>query len=189
MGTNKTGALVDYAETGTAPFFTVLHRRGLGGNCAQRSKRIFHNDGKLIRHWLTGKHREVEMPPSELNAGGRIHWAASIEALREIEERGKVVVLDSSHATGSSHLDPEDCRGAILNLEEWDANCWHLFTSETEIKSHRADVMSNLTACLRNAKQVICSSAHLNQACVSYLEKLLNVRAHVLVNDHKPATG
>lgn len=189
MGTNKTGALVGYAQNDKAPFFTVLHRRGLGGNCAQRSQTTFHNDGKLIRPWLTGSLREVEMPPSDLNAGGRIHWAASIEAQREVEERGKVVVLDSSHANGSSHLDPESCRGAIINLEEWDASCWHLFTSETEIKSHRADVLANLTACLRNARQVICSSAHLNQHVVSYLEKLLNVRAHVLSNDHKPANG
>ncbi len=189
MGTNKTGALVDYANGQDAPFQTLLHRRGLGGNCAQRSGRIFHNDGKLMRPWLKDRHREVPMPPANLEGGGRIHWAASIEAQREIEERGKVVVLDSSHAGGSSHLDPEECRGAILNLEEWDASCWHLFTSATEINKHRAEVLSNLTACLRNAKQVICSSAHLNDQVVMYLERLLGTKASVLVNDHKPADG
>ena len=189
MGTNKTGALVDYANSNDAPFHTVLHRRGLGGNCAQRSRRIFHNDGKLIRPWLNNRHREVTMPPADLSGGGRTYWAASIEAQREIEERGKVVVLDSSHAAGSSHLDPEECKGAIVNLEEWDASCWHLFTSETEINKHRADVLSNLTACLRNAKQVICSSAHLSDQVVGYLEQLLAIKAHVLVNDHKPAAG
>ena len=100
-----------------------------------------------------------------------------------------VVVLDSSHAADSNHLDPEECRGAILNLEEWDAACRHLLTSTTEINKHRSYVPSNLTACLRNAKQVICSSAHLNGQVVSWLEQLLTIKEHVLVNENKPAYG
>ena len=70
MGTNKIDALVDYANSNDAPFHTVLHRQGLGGNCAQRSRRIFHNDGKLIHPWLNDRHREATMPPADLNGGG-----------------------------------------------------------------------------------------------------------------------
>lgn len=189
METGKTHALVDYVNITRLPVFIPLHRRGLAGNIAQRFHIPYQSEGKLVFPWETGKRREVQLPPKDLNPSFRNYYASEIEAQREAEENGKVVVLDSSHIDGSSYLDPESCRNALIILDEADAGVWHLLTGDTEIKQHRTEVVENLTLCLRNARQVIAASAHLHEDVISYLEKILKVQANVLINDHKPAEG
>ena len=186
MESGKTEAIVNYASLTGLPTFIPLHRRSLAANVAERFRLPYQSEGKLIRPWLTGASREVSLPPP--NADNR-HFGTELEAQREAEEHGKVVVLDSSHAAGSSHLDPESCRGALLVLDEWDASAMHLLTGATEIQSHRTEILDNFVRCLQAAKQVIIASAHLHEQVVRYLEKLLDTRAHVLINEYRPADG
>ena len=189
METGKTAAVVAYIQRTKAPIFIPLHRRGLAGNVASRFQRPYQSEGKLVRPWLMGPERELSVPPRNLDCAGLIRFGTEVEAMADADAHGKIVVLDSSHADGSSHLDPETCRGAVLFLDEADASIWHLLTGSTEIQRNRTDVLENLVACLRAAKQVIIASAHLHEQIVAYLEKLLQTQASVLVNTHRPAAG
>ena len=186
METGKTHALVEYSQLTGLPTFLPLHRRSLAANVSERFHLPYQSEGKLIRPWLTGSDREINVPPANASP---LSFGTEIEALREADAHGKVVVMDSSHAAGSSHLDPESCRGALLILDEWDASAMHLLTGRTEIQSRRTEILENFTQCLRNARQVIIASAHLHEQVIKYLENLLDVHAHVLVNEYRPAEG
>ena len=186
METGKTHALVEYSRLTGLPTFLPLHRRSLAANVSDRFHLPYQSEGKLIYPWRTGKDREINVPPANAS---RFAFGTEIEALREADANGKVVVMDSSHAAGSSHLDPESCRGALLILDEWDASAMHLLTGRTEIQSRRTEILENFTQCLRNARQVVIASAHLHEQAIKYLETLLDVHAQILINKYRPAEG
>ncbi|NBT48628.1 MAG: DUF3854 domain-containing protein [Actinobacteria bacterium] len=170
-GTNKTGALADYAKT--CKLISITHRRSLADNQGHRFGLAVKREGQIL-HALQeqGKHSR-QIDDLVVNADGFI------------------TVVDSIYAGGSSELKPDECIGAVLFIDEADALLRHCLMSGTHIKKHRTNVLANLAACVAAAKQVVLAGSDIDETTLSAFEEMrsTNSKASIIQSTLKTAAN
>jgi hypothetical protein len=171
LGTNKTGAMAKLASTGR--MVSITHRRSLADNQGHRFGLAVKREGKLLH--------ALEQSQADLR---------QVEHLLA-EHEGFVVVVDSSYIGGSSELRPDQCRGAVLFIDEADAFLRHCLTASTHISRHRADAVANLAACVAAADQVVLAGAHIDETTLQAFEAMRGdgTKAHIIESTLQTAAG
>ena len=152
LGTNKTGAVAETASTGR--LISITHRRSLADNQGHRFGLAVKREGHVLH--------ALEQSQADLR---------QVENLLA-EHEGFVVVVDSSYIGGSSELRPDQCRGAVLFIDEADAFLRHCLTAATHIAKHRAETVANLAACVAAADQVVLAGAHIDETTLAAFEAM-----------------
>jgi len=170
-GTNKTGALADYAKT--CKLVSITHRRSLADNQGHRFGLAVKREGQTL-HAL----QETERHSQQIN-----------DLIANTD--GFIAVIDSIYAGGSSELKPEQCIDAVLFIDEADALLRHSLMSGTHIKQHRTNVLSNLAACVAAAKQVVLAGSDIDETTLKAFEEMRanNSKAFIVQNTLKTAAG
>jgi hypothetical protein len=109
LGTNKTGAVAELANT--SRMVSITHRRSLADNQGHRFGLAVKREGQVM-HAFDQSQAHLRQVESLL-----------------AEHEGFVVVVDSSYIGGSSELRPDQCRGAVLFIDEADAFLRHCLTA------------------------------------------------------------
>ena len=171
LGTNKTGAVADLADTGR--MVSITHRRSLADNQGQRFGLAVKREGQVM-HAFDQSQAHLRQVESLL-----------------AEHEGFVVVVDSSYIGGSSELRPDQCRGAVLFIDEADAFLRHCLTASTHISRHRADAVANLAACVAAADQVLLAGAHIDETTLQAFEAMRGdgTKAHIIESTLQTAAG
>jgi hypothetical protein len=171
LGTNKTGAVAGIAAT--RRMVSITHRRSLADNQGQRFGLAVKREGKMLH--------ALEQSQADLR---------QVESLLA-EHEGFVVVVDSSYLGGSSELRPEQCRGAVLFIDEADAFLRHCLTASTHIAKHRSDAVKNLAACIAAADQVLLAGAHIDEDTLVDFETMRGdgTKAHIIESTLQTAAG
>jgi len=171
MGSNKTGAVAELASTHR--LVSMTHRRSLADNQGQRFGLPVKREGQVLH--AVAEAREVDLPQ-----------VADLVA----EQDGFVVVVDSSYIGGSSELQPHQCAGAVLFVDEADAFLRHCLTANTHIEKHRTDALTNLAACVAAADQVVLAGAHIDELTLQAFEAMRGCgMAHIVESTLQPAAG
>ena len=102
-----------------------------------------------------------------------------------------MVVVDSSYIGGSSELKPDQCRGAVLFIDEADAFLRHCLTAATHIAKHRTSAVANLAACVAAADQVVLAGAHIDETTLAAFEVMRGdgTKAHIIESTLQTAAG
>lgn len=175
MGSNKTGAVADLARS--EKLISITHRRSLADNQGQRFGLGVKREGQVIYEFGSVITTVPESPePKNLS-----HLLA--------EEDGCITVADSSYIGGTGQISPDDCRDAVLFIDEADAFLRHCLTAETAIKDHRCEVLENLTACIKAAKQVVLAGSHIDELTLRAFENMRGNNAHVVQSNLLTAAG
>lgn len=171
LGTNKTGAVAEIASTGR--LISITHRRSLADNQGHRFGLAVKREGHVLH--------ALEQSQADLR---------QVENLLA-EHEGFVVVVDSSYIGGSSELRPDQCRGAVLFIDEADAFLRHCLTASTHIAKHRANGVANLAACVAAAGKVRLGGAHIDETTLAAFEAMRGdgARAHIIESTLKTAAG
>jgi hypothetical protein len=171
LGTNKTGAVAELADT--SRMVSITHRRSLADNQGQRFGLAVKREGQVL-HAFDQSQADLRQVESLL-----------------VEHEGFVVVVDSSYIGGSSELRPEQCRGAVLFIDEADAFLRHCLTASTHIAKHRADAVANLAACVAAADQVLLAGAHIDETTLAAFETMRGdgTKAHIIESTLQTAAG
>ena len=169
MGSNKTGAIATLAES--ERLVSITHRRSLADNQGKRFGLAVKREGKLLHAFERSQAdlRQVE------------HLVA--------ETDGFITVADSSHIGGSGEITPDQCRGAVLFIDEADAFLRHCLMAETAIRDHRCEVLANLAACVAAAEQVVLAGAHIDELTLQAFEAMTCAKAHIIESTLRPAAG
>ena len=168
MGSNKTGAIAELART--CKLLSVTHRRSLADQQGQRFGLTVKREGQLLHG---------------LEQDGVSSAAAAALASAD----GCVVVADSSYIGGAGELTPEQCRDAVLFIDEADALLRHCLMAATAIKSKRCEVLLNLTNCVKSAKQVVLAGAHIDETTLRAFEAMRGDGAVLIESTLQPACG
>jgi hypothetical protein len=171
MGSGKTTAVAGLAQT--ERLISVTHRRSLADNQGQRFGLAVKREGQVL-------HALAETREAHLSQ------VADLVA----EHEGFVAVVDSSYIGGSSELRPEQCRGAVLFIDEADAFLRHCLTAGTHIEKHRTPTLTNLAACVAAAEKVVLAGAHIDELTLQTFEAMRGCgMAHIVESTLKPAAG
>ena len=168
MGSNKTGAIAELART--CKLLSITHRRSLADHQGQRFGLIVKREGQLLH-------------------GFEQDGVSSAAAAALASADGCVVVADSSYIGGSGELTPEQCRDAVLFIDEADALLRHCLMAATAIKSKRCEVLLNLTSCVKSAKQVVLAGAHIDETTLRAFEAMRGDGAVLIESTLQPACG
>lgn len=196
MGSNKTGAIADLARS--EKLISITHRRSLADNQGQRFGLGVKREGQVLYEFRSVKTVVPESPqtgqeygratqnthprrpsgyePDELTSGP---CANSLHHLLA-EQDGCITVADSSYIGGTGQISPEDCTDAVLFIDEADAFLRHCLTAETAIKDHRCEVLENLVACVKAARQVVLAGSHIDELTLKAFESMRGDNAHVI---------
>lgn len=205
MGSNKTGAVADLARG--VKLNSITHRRSLADNQGHRFGLGVKREGKLLYEF--GTSAETSVPASkkpvalEPESGAsnalesKVGSAAKHPTVDRLvssllaEEDGCITVADSSYVGGTGELKPDECRDAVLFIDEADAFLRHCLTAATAIKDHRCEVLKNLAACVKAAEQVVLAGAHIDETTLRSFEAMRGngCKAHVIESTLKPAEG
>ncbi|MCP9776213.1 plasmid replication protein, CyRepA1 family [Cyanobium sp. WAJ14-Wanaka] len=169
MASNKTGAIAGL----TNRLVSITHRRSLADNQGQRFGLAVKREGQMLH--------ALEQSQADLR---------KLEHLIA-EHDGFVVVVDSSYIGGSSELQPNQCAGAVLFIDEADAFLRHCLMASTHIAKHRTDALTNLAACVSAAQQVVLAGAHIDEITLLAFETMRGngAKAHIIESTLQPAAG
>jgi hypothetical protein len=96
----------------------------------------------------------------------------------------------SLRKSSALQFDPDDFKGAVVILDEWDTILSDLITNQTtDIAKHRVEVETALVALLQNAHQVFVLSGTLKQVDIDWIEGRMGERMHLIQNTFKPAAN
>jgi hypothetical protein len=171
MGSGKTSAMA--AASSTSRLVSITHRRSLADNQGQRFGLAVKREGQML-HGLEQSQADLRQVA---------HLLADHE--------GFVTVADSSYIGGSGEITPEQCRGAVLFIDEADAFLRHCLMARTHIESHRCEVLANLTACVAAADQVVLAGAHIDETTLLAFEAMRGngTKAHIIESTLLAAAG
>ena len=171
LGTAKTGAVANLADSRC--MVSITHRRSLADNQGHRFGLAVKREGQVM-HAFDQSQADLRKVGSML-----------------AEQEGFVVVVDSSYIGGSSELRPDQCRGAVLFIDEADAFLRHCLTANTHISRHRADAVANLAACVAAADQVLLAGAHIDETTLAAFEVMRGdgTKAHIVESTLQTAAG
>jgi hypothetical protein len=169
LGTNKTGAMAKLASTDR--LVSITHRRSLADNQGHRFGLAVKREGQVM-HAFDQSQAHLRQVESLL-----------------AEHEGFVVVVDSSYIGGSSELRPDQCRGAVLFIDEADAFLRHCLTASTHIAKHRTSAVANLAACVAAADQVVLAGAHIDETTLQAFEAMRGAKAHIIESTLQTAAG
>jgi hypothetical protein len=171
FGTNKTGALAE--RPSTSRMVSITHRRSLADNQGHRFGLAVKREGQVL-HAFDQSQAHLRQVESLL-----------------AEHEGFVVVVDSSYIGGSSELKPDQCRGAVLFIDEADAFLRHCLTAATHIAKHRTSAVANLAACVAAADQVVLAGAHIDETTLAAFEVMRGdgTKAHIIESTLQTAAG
>jgi hypothetical protein len=171
MGSNKTGAVAELVKT--RRLLSITHRRSLADNQGQRFGLAVKREGQVLN--------ALDQSQADLR---------QVESLLA-EHEGFVVVVDSSYIGGSSELRPDQCRGAVMFIDEADAFLRHCLTASTHIAKHRADAVANLAACVAATDQVLLAGAHIDETTLAAFETMRGdgTKAHIIESTLQTAAG
>ena len=171
FGTNKTGTLAERAST--SRMVSITHRRSLADNQGHRFGLAVKREGQVM-HAFDQSQAHLRQVESLL-----------------AEHEGFVVVVDSSYIGGSSELKPDQCRGAVLFIDEADAFLRHCLTAATHIAKHRTSAVANLAACVAAADQVVLAGAHIDETTLAAFEVMRGdgTKAHIIESTLQTAAG
>lgn len=169
LGSNKTGAVAGLAST--RRLVSITHRRSLADNQGMRFGLAVKREGQVLN--------ALEQSQADLRQ------VADLLA----EHEGFVTVADSSYIGGSGELHPENCRGAVLFIDEADAFLRHCLTASTHIAERRCEVLTNLAACVAAADQVLLAGAHIDELTLQAFEAMRGCRCTVLESTLQTAAG
>jgi hypothetical protein len=171
MGSNKTGAIAKLGAN--KKIVSITHRRSLADDQGQRFGLPVKREGQV------------------LNALDQ-----SQASLRQVERlladhQGFITVADASHLGGSGEVQPDQCHGAVLFIDEADAFLRHCLNATTAIKANRCEVLTNLAACCAAADQVVLAGAHIDELTLQAFEAMAGGRAnaHIVESTLHPASG
>ena len=168
MGSNKTGAIAELSRA--RKLVSITHRRSLADNQGQRFGLTVKREGQLLHGF---------------DQGGVS--SAAVAALTD--QDGLIVCADSSYIGGSGELTPEQCRGAVLFIDEADALLRHCLMASTAIKTKRCEVLQNLMDCIAAADQVLLAGAHIDETTLRAFEVMRGVSAVLIESTLQPAAG
>ena len=168
MGSNKTGAVAELSRA--CKLVSITHRRSLADNQGQRFGLTVKREGQLLHGF-------------EQSGVG----SAVADALTD--QDGLIVCADSSYIGGSGELKPEQCRGAVLFIDEADAMLRHCLMAATAIKAKRCEVLRNLMDCIAAADQVLLAGAHIDETTLRAFEAMRGVSAVLIESTLQPAAG
>ena len=168
MGSNKTGAVADYSRNQKLVSFT--HRRSLADNQGHRFGLIVKREGQFLHAF------------KQADVG--VDVATALAA-----EEGFIVCADSSYIGGSGELQPDQCRGAVLFIDEADALLRHCLMAGTAIQGKRCEVLTNLANCVAAADQVVLAGAHIDETTLRAFETMRGAPAFLIQSTFKPAAG
>jgi hypothetical protein len=171
LGTNKTGAVSELANT--SRMVSITHRRSLADNQGHRFGLAVKREGQVM-HAFDQSQAHLRQVESLL-----------------AEHEGFVVVVDSSYIGGSSELRPDQCRGAVLFIDEADAFLRHCLTASTHIAKHRTNAVANIAACVAAADQVVLAGAHIDETTLAAFEVMRGdgTKAHIIESTLQTAAG
>jgi hypothetical protein len=169
MGSNKTGAIAELSRA--RKLVSITHRRSLADNQGQRFGLTVKREGQLLHGF-------------EQSGVGSAAIAAALT-----DQDGVIVCADSSYIGGSGELNPEQCRDAVLFIDEADALLRHCLMAETAIKAKRCEVLQNLMDCVAAANQVILAGAHVGQTTLRAFEAMRSASAVIVESTLQPAAG
>jgi hypothetical protein len=152
---------------------SITHRRSLADNQGQRFGLAVKREGQVM-HAFDQSQADLRQVESLL-----------------AEHEGFVVVVDSSYIGGSSELRPDQCRGAVLFIDEADAFLRHCLTANTHIAKHRTNAVANTAACVAAADQVVLAGAHIDETTLLAFEAMRGdgTKAHIIESTLQTAFG
>lgn len=161
------------SSTETSRMVSITHRRSLADNQGHRFGLAVKREGQVM-HAFDQSQAHLRQVESLL-----------------AEHEGFVVVVDSSYIGGSSELRPEQCRGAVLFIDEADAFLRHCLTAATHIAKHRTSAVANLAACVAAADQVVLAGAHIDETTLAAFEVMRGdgTKAHIIESTLQTAAG
>lgn len=168
MGSNKTGAVAELCRV--RKLVSITHRRSLADNQGQRFGLTVKREGQLLHGF---EQRGVN--------------SAVADALTD--QDGVIVCADSSYIGGSGELKPEQCRDAVLFIDEADALLRHCLMAATAIKAKRCEVLQNLMDCIAAADQVLLAGAHIDETTLRAFEAMRGGSALLIESTLQPASG
>jgi len=169
LGSNKTGTVAELANT--RRLVSITHRRSLADNQGMRFGLAVKREGQVL-HALEQSQADLRQVAAML-----------------AEHEGFVTVADSSYIGGSGELRPDQCRGAVLFIDEADAFLRHCLTASTHIAERRCEVLTNLAACVAAADQVLLAGAHIDELTLQAFESMRGCRCTVIESTLQTAAG
>ena len=169
MGSNKTGAIAELSRA--RKLVSITHRRSLADNQGQRFGLTVKREGQLLHGF-------------EQSGVGSAAVAAALT-----DQDGVIVCADSSYIGGSGELNPEQCRDAVLFIDEADALLRHCLMASTAIQTKRCEVLRNLMDCIAAADQVLLAGAHIDETTVRAFEVMRSASAVIVESTLQPAAG
>jgi hypothetical protein len=105
-------------------------------------------------------------------------------------ERKIALCIDSLCPGSKVRFRPADWVGSVVVIDEAAQLLQHLLIAEgTTVAKRRVQVLHNLAALLRHARQVVIADAQLSQTVLDVFERVCDTRALLISSEHKPAAG
>lgn len=96
----------------------------------------------------------------------------------------------SLRATSALKFNPDDFKGAVVILDEWDTVAEDLVTNQqTDVAKHRVEIAQAIEALVKNAHQVFVLSGTLRRMDLDFIEAWMGETAFLIHNTYKPADG
>ena len=97
---------------------------------------------------------------------------------------GNGICFDSLHSNGQGKSVLSNSSKLVI-LDEVEQSIMHLLNSST-CQRYRVEILDNFRMELERASQVVCCDADLSDLTVKFLEQIMQTKAYVIENKHKP---